>query len=314
MTKIIRGIDKKFADMFKQTELYELCKEPKNELFIGIRNDYINVYYKSKSIAKVSGKTKLTCEIHEKYLKDNTTAQKNVRVEPPFIVDNYDNIINRINEKYSSKPEKVVQQKLILNNNSNKDAKYFCIDMEYVKARNNQNEDSFGRFDIIAISKNKPYKVALIELKYGRSAMGEKSGIRKHSEDFTNFIAANEYSKHLKVELVDIIKSYKYLDIDIPFNENINKEDFDSVPDFYFITLDNKGDNNKNDDARKTMQKYFFKDIKGSSCRNVEKELGINITKKNKMNFNPFFRFSDDCGDNISDIINDKLYNKTELI
>ena len=56
-------------------------------------------------------------------------------------------------------------------NNNNKDSRWYCFDVEWVKAFENQqqkNEAKFnGRFDIMAISKKKPQKVALIELKYG---------------------------------------------------------------------------------------------------------------------------------------------------
>ena len=45
--KITRGISKDFAEAFKQSELYKLYREHKAELFIGVRNNYLNLYYKS---------------------------------------------------------------------------------------------------------------------------------------------------------------------------------------------------------------------------------------------------------------------------
>lgn len=52
-----------------------------------------------------------------------------------------------------------------------------------------------GQFDILAISKEKPHKVALIELKYGSGALGGKSGIHKHIEDFKKYQDKNYFDK-----------------------------------------------------------------------------------------------------------------------
>jgi hypothetical protein len=42
--KITRGISKDFAEAFKKSELYKLYGEHKDELFIGVRNNYLNLY------------------------------------------------------------------------------------------------------------------------------------------------------------------------------------------------------------------------------------------------------------------------------
>jgi len=79
---------------------------------------------------------------------------------------------------------------------NNRNSNWFCIDVEYVKAFQNKKEkdkaDFNGRFDIIAISKKKPHKIALIELKkYGNRTIGGNSGIYKHVEDFAKFYEKN---------------------------------------------------------------------------------------------------------------------------
>ena len=38
--KLTRGIDEKFAEAFKQTKLFVLYKNHKDELFIGVRNNF----------------------------------------------------------------------------------------------------------------------------------------------------------------------------------------------------------------------------------------------------------------------------------
>ena len=53
MSKNMRGIN--FAEKFKASCLYrELYLNHKDELFLAIRNDYLNIYYNNISIAKVS--------------------------------------------------------------------------------------------------------------------------------------------------------------------------------------------------------------------------------------------------------------------
>lgn len=54
--KITRGISENFADAFKKSQLYQLYEKHKDELLIGIRNDYLNLYYNCDSIAKIEYK------------------------------------------------------------------------------------------------------------------------------------------------------------------------------------------------------------------------------------------------------------------
>ena len=54
--KITRGICEDFAKAFKQSELYKLYCEHKDELFIGVRNNCLNLYYNCDSIAKIKYK------------------------------------------------------------------------------------------------------------------------------------------------------------------------------------------------------------------------------------------------------------------
>ena len=69
--KITRGISTEFAEAFKRCELYALYQEHKDELFIGVRNDYLNLYYNCDRIAKIKYKKrdkKIDCEIDKYYL------------------------------------------------------------------------------------------------------------------------------------------------------------------------------------------------------------------------------------------------------
>jgi len=177
----VRGIEADFAEEFKNSVLYDLYKKHKNELFLGVRHNYLNLYYNCDSIAKIEYKNKsITCEIDKYYIDGNhykEYKEKRYKIEPYEIYNNY-KIIKKHSDAQKGK-EKKAQSKLVILNNENKSSNWFCIDIEYEKS------DFRGRFDIIAVSKESPHRTVLIELKYGRGAIGGSSGIYEHIKNFT---------------------------------------------------------------------------------------------------------------------------------
>lgn len=323
--KYRRGISPLFAEIFKQTKIFKFYKEHEDELALCIRNEYINIYYNGNSVCKIENSaTKLKFTVNKKLLGGDD--YKNIlgkviiedypSVDEDIIINNYATIKACIENQTKKHAEKIAQNQLFVNNNVNPNSNWFCVDLEYVKEKNKDIEEynleeTYGRFDIIAVSKKKPYTVALIELKYGSSAIAggiDGSGVVGHVKNFLKFLENDTFNEHLLDEIIDIIKSYEVLGIKTPFN-NVSRDDFDKTPKICFITLDNKGDS-----ARGTMQRYVLDGVKGKSSSNVEKVLCINLTKKNSANFNPDFIFSEDDGSNIKDIIDDKLYNIRTLI
>lgn len=318
--KITRGINDEFIEKFNESVLKKLYEENKDKLFLGIRNEYINLYYNCASVCKVrylKRTEQLVCDIHKKYLGEVKTKEHDdyKTISPEDIYGKYNDIIKKIQtEAYPSEkhPEKTAQQKLIYMNNQNKDTKWFCIDVEYIMQRNDSNEEKFGRWDIVAISKNpitkdNKHKVALIELKYEEGAIGGKSGIYKHVDDYINYIKSKNkpYENHLKQEIIDIISNLRELEI---CQLNIkDKNELANDPEFYFVTL-----NNKEDRLRKKMRKYLFENEEGCDKRTktVEKYLKINVKGDNKYNFKPIFLFSDETNENltINDILDEKQY------
>ena len=309
--KITRGISKDFAEAFKQSELYKLYGEHKDELFIGVRNNYLNLYYNCDSIAKITFiNGSICCEIDKYYLygKHYSGKDKRDKIDPKDICIQYEKIKKHSNEKET--PEKKAQSKLVLLNNDNLHSNWFCIDVEYVKSFNNRAEkkeaDFNGRFDIIALSKMKPHKVALIELKYGSGAIGGNSGIYKHVEDFSKFCEKGYFEGQLKQEIIEIVKSQKELGIAVPFESS---EEFDILtPEFYFITLDNNAKKENASTPKQTMAGYLFNDKrweckKLSTKDSVESKFGDITRKDNK--FYATFLFSKATIDNlaITDII-----------
>ena len=318
--KITRGIDKEFADAFKKCKLYTLYEDHKDELFIGVRNNYLNLYYNCDSIAKIEYKKRdkrIVCEIDKYYIDgkryNSTDKEKRFRIEPKQICEEYDEI--KTNSEKKSNPEKKAQSKLVISNNNNEKSNWFCIDIEYIKQFNNNTEKEKaninGRFDIIAISKEQPHRVALIELKYASSAFSGKSGIYKHIKDFIEFNREGFFESHLRQEIIEIIKSQKNLGISVPFELPQNVDLL--KPEFYFITLDNNAKGNGST-PKQSMSGYLFNDkrweCKRLSTKRVETDFG-DVTKEDN---NPHikFLFSTAILGNIeiTDIIDDGKYER----
>jgi len=306
----VRGIGVDFANAFKNSVLYGLYKEHKDELFLGVRDDYLNLYYNCDCIAKIEYKNKsITCEIDKYYLDGKhykKINEKRYKITPDEICKNYRVLKKHSNEKTAN--EKKAQSKLVVLNNKNKLSNWFCIDIEYEKS------DFRGRFDIIAISKNPPHKTALIELKYGNEAIGGNSGIYEHIKNFIEFCKNDCFRKQMKKEIVSIIKSLKDIDKDIP----INVPELNSIlpnPDFYFITLDNNAEKIGANTPKQKMGGYLFNDNrwhgnKIAKKHNVQDEFG-DVTKKSN-EFYATFLFSKQTlekGIKIKDIIDGK-YNE----
>jgi hypothetical protein len=310
--KNIRGIDIGFAEAFKNSVLYKLYKEHKNELFLGVRNNYLNLYYNCDCIAKIKYRNQsIICELDKYYLDGNhhkNFKEKRYKTEPYEIYNNYDILKKHSDDKTTN--EKKAQSKLVILNNGNKSSNWFCIDIEYEKS------GFRGRFDIIAVSKEKPHKAALIELKYGRNAIGGNSGIYEHIKNFLEFCKEGYFARQTKQEIVSIIKSLHNLGIKIPF-EIPETSSICPVPDFYFITLDNNPEKEGAGTPKQTMAAYLFEDKRWgckelSNKNNVQKDFKIDVTKKNNK-FYAKFLFSEKNLENritINDIINYKYYDR----
>jgi len=319
----LRGINDTFTKAFKNSVLYALYKDHKDELIIGIRNNYLNLYYNCDSIAKIMYKNKsIICELDKYYLDGNhykEKKEKQYKIEPYEIFDNYEILKKHSNERTTN--EKKAQSKLVILNNEDKSSNWFCIDIEYKKSFLNQIEkdkSNFkGRFDIIAISKKSPHKVAIIELKYSNKSIesdkndiNKGSGIYKHIKDFYEFYNEKLFEKQLKQEIVNIIKSFNNLGIKIPFDiPEINS--ISTVPEFYVITLDNKDNRPK-----QLMGEYLFNDKRWGGENqpkedNFQKKF-IDVLDINN-EFHVTFLFSTqnlEEGITINDIIEDSNYCK----
>ena len=327
MEKLTRGLDQKHLDNFKKSKWFEFYKEHKDadKLFLGIRNNYINIYYKCMSIAKIQG-TFTNAQIADEYSEkkyDSKTKQHSITYDK-FITD-YDKIKKRV-ENHVNKPkanlrEKVTQAYMVYNNNINKKSNWVCIDIEYTKQRKGKNDgDASGRFDIIAVNK-KNLRIALIELKVDKGALGESNGVRKHAQDWNDFIENGLFYKsnkrlnrddYLIREINDIINNKYTLDNEFPIKGCSEDKLKEIKPEFYFIICGGKlsieeikNETRKYVWDKQKCQKYGIKRV---GTRNVERELGFDITENNKDRLFCNFLFAERYGEDIKDIIDDKNY------
>ena len=300
------AIDKAFCEAFKRTKFYtEIYQKHKDEIIIGIRDGYINLYYNCDSIAKIRVGQPSKALLASYYTDKKTRSLSD---------EEYVSFYNSIKEKSDrrDKKEKQAQERLFIDNNSNPSSVWFCIDVEFTKSLRGKNTAEDWRFDIIAISKTAPYRVALIELKYGKKAIGGKSGIRTHVRDFYAFHKENRYID-LKDEIVSIVKSLQEIGVDVPYNlTEISTNEFAIYPEFYFITIDNNIAGAST--PEQTMSGYLFKD-KRWNCKKISKsviEEGDYFTlTENDKDFKPIFLFSSATLPNIriQDILDFDNYN-----
>lgn len=313
---IIRGINKDFADAFKQSDLNKLYEEHKDELFIGVRNNYLNLYYNCDSIAKVEYKQgKVICEIDKYYLDGNhyKGSNKTKKIDTSEIYKNYQTIKTNSNGKATG--EKKTQSRLVILNNNNNLSKCYCFDVEWVKAfENKQEKDEAkfnGRFDIMAISKKKPHKVALIELKYGNGAIGGESGIFKHIEDFKKYKDKKYFDK---LEICQMIESLYFLGIDLHDSlKNLSISDIEDY-EFYVITLNNNLEKENGSTPKQTMSGYLFNDKRWNcrrlSTKTVQSIYGDVTDKSNSLHVNFLFSTQTLTRLTINDIIEHSEYER----
>jgi len=169
------------------------------ELFLGIREESIAVYYWGKILFELAyfPDQKCTVKIQKRYVNHTCLIGLKFIEKSDYMVfafsdafiqaflesneilkDNLEKLIDEnqsIDEKAGSLGQKY-QGIIACNNNSNIDSDWYCADLDYCP------EDApFGRLDMVAISKNSQnnkHRIVLIALKYSWQAY--KSGYRKN--------------------------------------------------------------------------------------------------------------------------------------
>ncbi|MCQ2336884.1 MAG: hypothetical protein MJ010_06875 [Paludibacteraceae bacterium] len=309
------GLEETFASNFKKSDFYKIVyKQNINDVIVGIRDGYINLYHNCNSIAKISASSKeFKAEISKYYLDIKGGGTKKIKANE--LVQNLNLIKTQSNKR--NQLEKQAQEQLYIKNNLNKNSNWFCIDVEYTRSGVD------WRYDIIAVSKDSEHRVALIELKYGNMAIGGNSGIRTHIKDFYNFFKKDadggcDFDK-LKPEIISIIEKLIALGVDVPdCLHELKETQLYSEPQFYIITLNNNPKSAKASSPEMTMSGYLFSD-KRWGCKKISKDVKdkgdyFQIINNDK-NFNPIFYFSESTLPNlqIDDILNEKFYKKVVI-
>lgn len=227
----------------KQGKLNKLLRIVQNDgtLCLEIRNNYINVYYRGGSILKVLKKAsgysiKFDCNY---CVKDNSFWDQH-NFSNLKTIDDYIEVFPLLKREmdfsfYKNKKnnERETQQLIIRENNMSNvanDTDYYISDMEYA------NRSNGSRFDLIGIKwlstagsrkKCKSSNIAMMELKYGDSAMTGSAGIVKHFQDMDKFISTGKLNDLIievqtqfnqKVELGLVNKCNKKIQIDTTTN------------------------------------------------------------------------------------------------
>ena len=296
-----REVSSALIDAFKQNSLFAFYQQHQDELLVCVRNNYLNIYYRLNNIAEVRlvGDGFISCGIHPYFLRrsgNGSVTLTDTDIET-MIIDRYEAIKNLVETKKNTTSEKVVQQMLVMQNNTNPLSKWYCVDVEWARSFNSQEEkDSCmsARMDIIAISKQAPHRVAVIELKYGGKSIGGDAGILKHIQDFKTLKEGSihdgtriNYYAGMCQDICNIIKAYNALGIFVPETlKNLCKEKFAASPEFYVLTLDNNAATLGATTPKQTMAAYLFSPYSHNyqewGCRqpakeNVQDKLGFNV-------------------------------------
>jgi hypothetical protein len=216
-------------------------------LSLGIRDEYVNIYYRGGSLFKITpDKNGSYCICFDKkYMKPTNKFSLEVHYDSlqewlnnlPFIKSQMDYYYAHIRDLF----EKDIQQRIERENNRSpvsNDTDYFVTDIEY--------EEKSGRFDIIALKlpstaqdhKNPKASLAIIEVKQGEEALRGTSGLKKHFDDITDCFRNNSdsmleeaiYIFNLKNELGLVKSTIKRV-------VNPNKEE---RPEFIIVAADHK--------------------------------------------------------------------------
>lgn len=291
-----RHITKEFAEVVVCNPVYQAFygKHPQ-DVIVGIRSEYINLYHCGNSIAKITVNRDKATAIVNDYFKTgiHNGHYSKIQEDDGDLDSAYVIFAKRSLE--GGKDEKQAQERLFIDNNNNPDSNWYCIDVEYTKSFASKDNPEPWRFDIIAVSKSYPHRVALIELKYGSKAIGGKSGVQKHIKDYYQFHKDHSY-EILLPELISIIYGLKTMSIPVPksLSGDLMLSDFADTPEYYFITLNNNLEVEAESTPQMTMSGYLFTDKKWG-CKKVSStaaEKGFYCQVNSDTSFRPFFKFS----------------------
>ncbi|MDD5395569.1 MAG: hypothetical protein PHE17_21310 [Thiothrix sp.] len=239
-----RIISKTFIKDLKEGILSPILRRVQNDetLFLAIRKDYVNIYYRGGNIMKIQelGPEQYSALFDKKYdHHKGGLPPLPAQLDTPDSVNVWVKSFPRIKEVmdfwFSDHPklEREFQQVVARENNNSSvsnTTEYFITDVEF------SDSEMGARFDMLAIQwlrgKRKhgnTCRPALIEMKFGDSALGGGAGLLKHLQDFEMFITDKERYKSLLETMTSQFDQMRELGGLIRFGNNGN--DYKAIPD-----------------------------------------------------------------------------------
>lgn len=188
-------------------DLYVLCSQG---CWLGIRKNYINIYYRGGNALKI-GQTSngYTFSFDAKYCKninDESNFEYLSKLDRKDLVG-WAEAFPVIKMEMDSwfllhpKPEREFQHRLL----ESKHNEFEIIDIEYAGWTK---EGKLFRLDMLAVYHN---RIVIIENKYGQGAIGGKAGLKKHYDDIVSIIDYPESREVLIGSVKSIVRNKKAL-------------------------------------------------------------------------------------------------------
>lgn len=216
-----RGLgDRFFADL--QSGLLAPLRERVDQdrsVCLGIRGEYINVYYRGASVLRV-------CRDKDGYAAffDTRYFGGTVPSMPPHSLRNESDVaawlaalptLKQAIDLWEPGEEREVQQLILRDNNRGGIARstdFYVCDIEYANAH--------GRFDFVAVrwpstsnarKRQDGHRLVLGEVKFGDAALDGTSGLHAHVNDINNYLAEPGALAALKTEMLRVFNQTREL-------------------------------------------------------------------------------------------------------
>lgn len=208
-----RAISAEMMEALKVGRLHPLLEAVQQDdtLCLELRGTFINIYYRGGSLFRITEKG---AEYEIKFDTNYCVYDRSLPENPP--IEEAAALIPRYKREMDGwfhlhpKNEREFQQLMARVNNGTGSTDYYIADMEYAEAA-----ELGARFDMVAfkwLSKgfvrkdtSKP-SLAFIELKYGDGALGGTSGIEKHLQDFSSFVADPDRLREFTRDMEEVFR------------------------------------------------------------------------------------------------------------
>lgn len=249
------------------------------DLTLEIRDNYINIYYKGGSVAKITSPRSV--DLNKNYFrcyKDKSEENWNAidnevkKAKLLFKAGKFQEYIEFVKKamlnywkivlEEKSVEEKKTQHQICLSN-AYGHSDYTQLDVEYEVStksvfrysglrRTNKGGIPTPRFDIIAI-RNSDHRLCIIELKKGTDALAGESGVQEHAESYHNTVGLNDDTQKAFLEemqgVVTIKQSLHLLPKDVFIDQSL-------APQYIFAYQYSSSDKNTCESEKNTFLHY----------------------------------------------------------